>query len=238
MRFHNLGTYRRISLFVDEGQQRHQPALDRILNKGAEGGIFATCAMERWPTWRGAWAAGRRHMAGWATLNNHDRALRTGTGPGLRGRDLRQDRDPARYASASATARTLTSRFSSSYSTQLTESFEGGARRHPGQVAEPAVFRIGIGRTSSGPVPDHPSGCGRAADEYGMIGPSPVISLVLLLITGAVRACRCIRRALHGSNAQRSTWCVDFWGDGASLSDAGSRRAHDRSTAKPVLSQR
>ncbi|MCL1961969.1 MAG: conjugative transfer system coupling protein TraD [Desulfovibrionaceae bacterium] len=43
---YNLGGYRRISLFVDEvGNVINQPLIE-ILNKGAEGGIYTTCAMQ------------------------------------------------------------------------------------------------------------------------------------------------------------------------------------------------
>lgn len=43
---YNLGIYRRISLFVDEVSNVINLPLIEILNKGAEGGIFATCAMQ------------------------------------------------------------------------------------------------------------------------------------------------------------------------------------------------
>jgi conjugal transfer pilus assembly protein TraD len=43
---YNLGEYRRIALFVDEvSNVINQPLLE-ILNKGAEGGIYTTCAMQ------------------------------------------------------------------------------------------------------------------------------------------------------------------------------------------------
>ena len=45
MRYH-LGGYRRISLFVDEVSNVINQPLIEILNKGAEGGIFTTCAMQ------------------------------------------------------------------------------------------------------------------------------------------------------------------------------------------------
>lgn len=43
---YNLGGYRRISLFVDEVSNVINLPLIEILNKGAEGGIFTTCAMQ------------------------------------------------------------------------------------------------------------------------------------------------------------------------------------------------
>lgn len=43
---YNLGGYRRIALFVDEVANVINQPLIEILNKGAEGGIFTTCAMQ------------------------------------------------------------------------------------------------------------------------------------------------------------------------------------------------
>lgn len=43
---YNLGGHRRISLFVDEVSNVINQPLIEILNKGAEGGIFTTCAMQ------------------------------------------------------------------------------------------------------------------------------------------------------------------------------------------------
>jgi conjugal transfer pilus assembly protein TraD len=43
---YNLGKYRRISLFVDELANVINLPLIEILNKGAEGGIYTTCAMQ------------------------------------------------------------------------------------------------------------------------------------------------------------------------------------------------
>ncbi len=43
---YNLGSYRRIALFVDEVSNVINQPLIEILNKGAEGGIFTTCAMQ------------------------------------------------------------------------------------------------------------------------------------------------------------------------------------------------
>lgn len=43
---YNLGAYRRISLFVDEMSNVINLPLIEILNKGAEGGIYSTCAMQ------------------------------------------------------------------------------------------------------------------------------------------------------------------------------------------------
>jgi conjugal transfer pilus assembly protein TraD len=43
---YNLGQYRRIALFVDEVANVINQPLIEILNKGAEGGIYTTCAMQ------------------------------------------------------------------------------------------------------------------------------------------------------------------------------------------------
>jgi conjugal transfer pilus assembly protein TraD len=43
---YNLGGYRRIALFVDEVSNVINQPLIEILNKGAEGGIYTTCAMQ------------------------------------------------------------------------------------------------------------------------------------------------------------------------------------------------
>ncbi len=43
---YNLGAYRRIALFVDEVSNVINIPLIEILNKGAEGGIYTTCAMQ------------------------------------------------------------------------------------------------------------------------------------------------------------------------------------------------
>jgi len=43
---YNQGIYRRIALFVDEASNVINLPLIEILNKGAEGGLFATCAMQ------------------------------------------------------------------------------------------------------------------------------------------------------------------------------------------------
>ena len=43
---YNLGGDRRISLFVDEISNVINQPLIEILNKGAEGGIYTTCAMQ------------------------------------------------------------------------------------------------------------------------------------------------------------------------------------------------
>lgn len=46
---YNLGGYRRISLFVDEVANVINQPLIEILNKGVEGGILTTCAMQTLP---------------------------------------------------------------------------------------------------------------------------------------------------------------------------------------------
>ena len=122
---YNLGGYRRIALFVDEVANVINQPLIEILNKGAEGGIYTTCAMQTLADLAkrlGSEAAARMALG---NLNNliamrsKDRptqdfivetfgktaihSMRVGLGHG---------------------ADTHVGDFSSSYSTQLSESFE------------------------------------------------------------------------------------------------------------------
>ncbi len=122
---YNLGGYRRIALFVDEVANVITQPLIEILNKGAEGGIYTTCAMQTLADLAkrlGSEAAARMALG---NLNNliamrsKDRptqdfivetfgktaihSMRVGLGHG---------------------ADTHVGDFSSSYSTQLSESFE------------------------------------------------------------------------------------------------------------------
>ena len=118
---YNLGTYRRISLFVDEVSNVINQPLIEILNKGAEGGIFTTCAMQtladlaKAPRQRGRCAHGGRKP------EQPDRpAHQRPADAGLRHRDLRQDRPSIRCVGLSHGADAHLGDFSSSYSTQLT----------------------------------------------------------------------------------------------------------------------
>ncbi|MDU7589645.1 MAG: TraM recognition domain-containing protein, partial [Acidovorax sp.] len=122
---YNLGTYQRISLFVDEVSNVINQPLIEILNKGAEGGIFTTCAMQTLADL--AKRLGSEDAARMAVGNlNNLIALRTKDRP-------TQDFVTETFGkTAIHTVRVGLSHgadahlgdFSSSYSTQLTESFE------------------------------------------------------------------------------------------------------------------
>jgi conjugal transfer pilus assembly protein TraD len=122
---YNLGGYRRISLFVDEVSNVINQPLIEILNKGAEGGIFTTCAMQTLADLAkrlGSEAAARMALG---NLNNLI-ALRSKDRP-------TQDFIVETFGKTaihslrvglSSGGDTHLGDFSSSYSTQLTESFE------------------------------------------------------------------------------------------------------------------
>jgi conjugal transfer pilus assembly protein TraD len=122
---YNLGVYRRISLFVDEVSNVINLPLIEILNKGAEGGIFATCAMQTLADL--AKRLGSEDAARMALGNlNNLIALRTKDRP-------TQDFVVETFGKTaihtmrvglSSGADAHLGDFSSSYSTQLTESFE------------------------------------------------------------------------------------------------------------------
>lgn len=122
---YNLGIYRRISLFVDEVSNVINQPLIEILNKGAEGGIFTTCAMQTLADL--AKRLGSEDAARMALGNlNNLIALRTKDRP-------TQDFVVETFGkTAIHTVRVGLSHgadahlgdFSSSYSTQLAESFE------------------------------------------------------------------------------------------------------------------
>lgn len=122
---YNLGSYRRIALFVDEVSNVINQPLIEILNKGAEGGIFTTCAMQTLADL--AKRLGSEDAARMALGNlNNLIALRTKDRP-------TQDFVVETFGkTAIHTVRVGLSHgsdahlgdFSSSYSTQLTESFE------------------------------------------------------------------------------------------------------------------
>lgn len=122
---YNLGICRRISLFVDEVSNVINLPLVEILNKGAEGGIFTTCAMQTLADL--ARRLGSEDAARMALGNlNNLIALRTKDRP-------TQDFVVETFGkTAIHTVRVGLSHgadahigdFSSSYSTQLTESFE------------------------------------------------------------------------------------------------------------------
>ena len=122
---YNLGTYRRISLFVDEVSNVINQPLIEILNKGAEGGIFTTCSMQTLADL--ARRLGSEHAARMALGNlNNLIALRTKDRP-------TQDFVVETFGkTAIHTVRVGLSQgadahlgdFSSSYSTQLSESQE------------------------------------------------------------------------------------------------------------------
>ena len=122
---YNLGSYQRIALFVDEVSNVINQPLIEILNKGAEGGIFTTCAMQTLADLAkrlGSETAARMALG---NLNNLI-ALRTKDRP-------TQDFVVETFGkTAIHTVRVGLSHgsdahlgdFSSSYSTQLSESFE------------------------------------------------------------------------------------------------------------------
>lgn len=122
---YNLGVYRRISLYIDEASNVINLPLIEILNKGAEGGIFATCAMQTLADL--AKRLGSQDAARMALGNlNNLIALRTKDRP-------TQDFVVETFGkTAIHTLRVGLSHgadahlgdFSSSYSTQLAESFE------------------------------------------------------------------------------------------------------------------
>jgi conjugal transfer pilus assembly protein TraD len=122
---YNLGVYRRISLFVDEVSNVINLPLIEILNKGAEGGIFTTCAMQTLADL--AKRLGSEDAARMALGNlNNLIALRTKDRP-------TQDFVVETFGKTaihtmrvglSSGADAHLGDFSSSYSTQLTESFE------------------------------------------------------------------------------------------------------------------
>jgi conjugal transfer pilus assembly protein TraD len=122
---YNLGTYRRISLFVDEASNVINLPLIEILNKGAEGGIFATCAMQTLADLSKRLGSEDAARMALGNLNNLI-ALRTKDRP-------TQDFVTETFGkTAIHTVRVGLSHgadahlgdFSSSYSTQLSESFE------------------------------------------------------------------------------------------------------------------
>jgi conjugal transfer pilus assembly protein TraD len=122
---YNQGVYQRIALFVDEASNVINLPLIEILNKGAEGGLFATCAMQTLADL--AKRLGSEDAARMALGNlNNLIALRTKDRP-------TQDFIVETFGkTAIHTVRVGLSsgsdahlgEFSSSYSTQLTESFE------------------------------------------------------------------------------------------------------------------
>jgi conjugal transfer pilus assembly protein TraD len=122
---YNLGGYRRIALFVDEVSNVINQPLIEILNKGAEGGVFTTCAMQTLADL--ARRLGSEDAARMALGNlNNLIALRTKDRP-------TQDFVVETFGkTAIHTVRVGLSHgadahlgdFSSSYSTQLSESFE------------------------------------------------------------------------------------------------------------------
>jgi conjugal transfer pilus assembly protein TraD len=122
---YNLGGYRRISLFVDEVSNVINQPLIEILNKGAEGGIFTTCSMQTLADL--AKRLGSEDAARMALGNlNNLIALRSKDRPT---QDFvvetfgRTAIHSVRVGLSSGADAHLGD-FSSSYSTQLTESFE------------------------------------------------------------------------------------------------------------------
>lgn len=122
---YNLGTYKRISLFVDEASNVINLPLIEILNKGAEGGIFTTCAMQTLADL--AKRLGSEDAARMALGNlNNLIALRTKDQPtqDFVVETFGRTAIHAVRVGLSHGADAHLGDFSSSYSTQLTESFE------------------------------------------------------------------------------------------------------------------
>lgn len=122
---YNLGVYRRISLFVDEVSNVINLPLIEILNKGAEGGIFATCAMQTLADL--AKRLGSEDAARMALGNlNNLIALRTKDRPtqDFVVETFGKTAIHTMRVGVSSGADAHLGDFSSSYSTQLSESFE------------------------------------------------------------------------------------------------------------------
>ncbi|KQP23362.1 conjugative transfer system coupling protein TraD [Pseudorhodoferax sp. Leaf267] len=122
---YNLGQYRRIALFVDEVSNVINQPLIEILNKGAEGGIFTTCSMQTLADL--ARRLGSEHAARMALGNlNNLIALRTKDRPtqDFVVETFGKTAIHAVRVGLSHGADAHLGDFSSSYSTQLTESFE------------------------------------------------------------------------------------------------------------------
>lgn len=122
---YNLGAYRRIALFVDEVSNVINAPLIEILNKGAEGGIYTTCAMQTLADL--ARRLGSEHAARMALGNlNNLIALRTKDGP-TQEFVVETFGRTAIHAVRTATSQGSGVRlgeFSSNRSTQLSESLE------------------------------------------------------------------------------------------------------------------
>jgi hypothetical protein len=185
---YNLGGYRRIALFVDEVSNVINQPLIEILNKGAEGGIFTTCAMQTLADL--AKRLGSEDAARMALGNlNNLIALRTKDRP-------TQDFVVETFGkTAIHTVRVGLSHgsdahlgdFSSSYSTQLTESFEEMVPADVlGKLPNLQYFAsVSGGRIIKGrfPILD-PDGDSRARRRKNgrMIRAVAVLSLLVLLV--------------------------------------------------------
>jgi conjugal transfer pilus assembly protein TraD len=160
---YNLGGYRRISLFVDEVSNVINQPLIEILNKGAEGGIFTTCAMQTLADL--AKRLGSEDAARMALGNlNNLIALRSKDRP-------TQDFVVETFGKTaihsvrvglSSGADAHLGDFSSSYSTQLTESFEETVPADVlGKLPNLQYFAsVSGGRIIKGRFPDPRPGCG------------------------------------------------------------------------------
>jgi len=122
---YNLGVYRRVSLFVDEVSNVINQPLIELLNKGAEGGIYATCAMQTLADL--ARRLGSEHAARMALGNlNNLIALRTKDRPTQEfvAETFGKTAIHSMRVGLSHGADAHLGDFSSSYSTQVAESFE------------------------------------------------------------------------------------------------------------------
>ncbi len=122
---YNLGGYRRIALFVDEVSNVINQPLIEILNKGAEGGIYTTCAMQTLADL--ARRLGSEHAARMALGNlNNLIALRSKDRPtqDFIVETFGKTAIHALRVGMSTGSDVHLGDFSASHSTQLTESFE------------------------------------------------------------------------------------------------------------------
>ncbi len=122
---YNLGGYRRIALFVDEVSNVINQPLIEILNKGAEGGIYTTCAMQTLADL--ARRLGSEHAARMALGNlNNLIALRSKDRPtqDFVVETFGKTAIHALRVGLSTGSDVHLGDFSASHSTQLTESFE------------------------------------------------------------------------------------------------------------------
>ena len=154
---YNLGGYRRISLFVDEVSNVINQPLIEILNKGAEGGIFTTCAMQTLADL--AKRLGSEDAARMALGNlNNLIALRSKDRPtqDFIVETFGKTAHPHHARRPEQRRRRAPGRLLVELLDPAHRKLRGdGAGRRAGQAAQPAVLRLGLGRPDhQGAVPD------------------------------------------------------------------------------------